>query len=265
MNHNTPLSPDAILPHLRTRALGRSLRVYDTLPSTNLTAKEDARAGAPHGHVVVADAQTAGRGRFGREFSSPAGSGLYLTVVLRLPLPPSQISLVTPAAAVAAARAAETLGAPPPAVKWVNDLLRDGRKVCGILAEGGMAGGRMDWCVLGIGVNVTAFPPELAGRAAALFPDGADRARLAAEILNELEPLTDALPDTAGFFGEYRRRCALLGRKVAVFAPGGLETGEILAEGVAEDIDGGFRLLVRLPDGGLRAFSSGEVSVRGLP
>ena len=211
-------------------------------PSTNDRARELALAGAPHGTLVTADGQTAGRGRQGRRWSAPPGRALLLSVVLR-----GSHELLPLAAAVAVARACgrET------GIKWPNDVQLDGRKVAGILAEGRPQDG---WAVLGIGVNVAVrpedLPEELRGTAAGLglAPDAVPAVR--ARILDELATaLTLPVPE---LLDAWRSRDALLGRPVAWAA----------GEGVAAGIDDRGRLLVDLPDGGVVALDAGEVHLR---
>lgn len=228
------------------------LLLLDETDSTNDRAKELARAGAPHGAAVLARRQTAGRGRMGRSFLSPEG-GLYLSAVLRPELPPDRWPLVTPLAAVAVCRAVERETGVSCAVKWVNDLLLGGKKLCGILCES--AGGAV---VCGVGLNLRpppgGWPPELRDLATAL-PVPVDRAALARAVLHELLTLCAALPDT-GFLDEYRARSAVPGKAVTVRDPNGDY------DAVAEGIDDRAGLVVALPDGTRRTLRAGEISIR---
>lgn len=259
------MSPDILtadrIRHYLPAGLLPALEVYPSVPSTNTLLKEMAAAGAPHGTVVVAAAQTAGRGRRGRSFFSPDGTGLYISVLLRPDLPLAQAVRITTAAAVAAADAVEDITGRVPGIKWVNDLYLDGRKVAGILTEAAADGDRLQYAVLGIGVNVApppgGFPPEIAGIAGAILPapipDG--RARLAAAFLTRFFRLAETL-GAAAYMDEYRRRCFVLGKPITVLR--GDE--QYPAEAVGVDEDGG--LIVRRPDGTREVLSSGEVSVR---
>ena len=239
--------------------LGRCIRVeaLERCASTNRLLKERADA-LPDWYALVAGEQTAGRGRLGRTFYSPAGTGLYMSVLLRPALSPEDMALITPAAAVAVCEALEEQGAAGPEIKWVNDVLIGGRKVCGILTEGAPDAG---WAVVGIGVNVTppagGFPPDIASIAGAAFPASRPglRPALAAAILRRLHGICARLPDRA-FAAGYRARCHLAGRQVTVFSGG--EARPALALGV----DDRCRLLVRWPDGTEQALFSGEISVR---
>ena len=238
---------------------GRELAVYDCLPSTNDTAKLLAQNGAPQGTAVLARGQTAGRGRQGRAFFSPPGAGLYLTAVVRPTAP--QLELLTAAAAVATARAVEDACGLWVQIKWVNDLYRRGKKLCGILTEAALGpDGAPDDAVVGIGVNLldAGFPPELAGRATSLAREGApcDPNRLAAAVLDRLGQVCAQQP--AEFLEEYRARSCVLGKRVWVQAG----AGECY-EAVAQAIDSRARLVVRTPDGRICTLCAGEVHLEG--
>lgn len=255
------LSEQGVRRHLR-RALPRIV-VEQTLVSTNLTAKQLAAEGAPHGTLVAANHQTGGRGRRGRSFASPPGTGLYLSMVLRGALPMQSAVLITSAAAVAVCRAVESVSGKRLDIKWVNDLYFRGKKCCGILTEAAadMESGGVDHLVVGMGVNLYepegGWPEELRETAAAVFAPGeaANRCRLAAAIADELLALYDALPDTA-FLTEYRARNIVPGRDVLILQNGQSRPAHALA------ITDEGHLLVRLPDGSEEALSFGEVSIR---
>ena len=150
--------------------------LYDSLESSNLTAKQLALTGAPHGTLVLTSHQQAGRGRMGRVFESPAGKGVYLSLLLRPDLSAADAQTVTIGAAVAVARAVKALCGLELSIKWVNDLYYQGRKVCGILTEAGtdIESGQLEWLVVGIGLNLTTspadWPEELARTAGSLYP-----------------------------------------------------------------------------------------------
>lgn len=245
------------------RALGDlaeriSVEVIPCCASTNTLLKERAASAEPW-HVLIARRQTGGRGRMGRHFFSPEGTGLYMSVLLRPDLPSDRLWLVTPAAAVAVCRAAEELVAAEARIKWVNDVLIRGRKVCGILTEAGTGPGG-PWAVLGVGINVTepegGFPPE-AAEAGAVFPEPVPGRMdaLAAAFLRHLYALCASGPGRA-FVEEYRARSCLNGREVTVLGPGGAQRA------LALEVDGDCRLRVRYPDGREEALFSGEVSIR---
>lgn len=240
----------------RIRALLKQpleLRGFDCVDSTNRYAKDWARAGAPHGAAVLSDRQTAGRGRLSRGFFSPEG-GLYMSVVLRAgALPPG---LVTTLAAVCVLRAVGQVTGQRLRIKWVNDLLLDGRKVCGILAEGVAGPGGELVTVLGIGLNTAPvdFPQEIAHKAGSLARagQGADRERLAAAMLDQL---IAGLPAAPAHLDDYRAHCLTLGRRVRYAC------GDQSGEGLAVDIDGEGALIVDTAGGRIR-LAAGEASVR---
>jgi len=185
------LEAEAVAPLLHTAWLGRAWRFLPECDSTNDQAAAWARAGAPHGAVVVADAQHQGRGRQGRAWHSPAGQSLYLSVVLRPPLPVREQPPLTLAVGIAVAETVALAGVTP-TLKWPNDVLCGGRKLAGILTEMASQGGRSDHVIVGIGVNlnIETFPPELAGLATSLrLLTGApvDRASFAATLCERLE------------------------------------------------------------------------------
>ena len=257
------LHPETIRRHLRSAGDFR-LRVYEEVRgSTNDLAREAALRGEPEGLVVVADTQTAGRGRQGRTFVSPPGTGVYLSLLLRPKLPAAEAVAVTGIAAVAAARAIGDVGGGSAGIKWVNDLYLRGKKVCGILTEAAMdmESGGLDYAVLGIGVNLFSppggFPPELAEVAGAVFPgkpEDDERSRLIAAILDRFLPLYRALPDR-GWLEEYRARSILTGREVRFIREGREHRGLVLG------VDDAARLLIRLEGGEETALSSGEVQL----
>ena len=247
----------AIERHLRTTVFGRELQVAAVLPSTNTTARELAQQGAPEGTVVVAAAQTAGRGTRSRSFFSPQG-GVYLSIILR----PREADgcLITSCAAVAVARAIERLCPLEVQVKWVNDLYIDGRKLCGILTEAGFApDNTLDFVVLGIGVNVAAvdFPPDIADIATSLGNEGCtvDRNALIAAILEEWEAAYATI-GSGDFLAESRARSCVLGRRITVIR------GNEQFVAVATGIDERGHLTVQKDSGETVTLHSGEVSIR---
>ncbi len=257
------LRPETVLRHLRAAGSFR-LQVYDQVQgSTNDLAREAAVRGEAEGLTVIADTQTAGRGRQGRTFVSPAGTGVYLSLLLRPKLPAEEAVAITGIAAVAVARAIADVGGGSAGIKWVNDIYLRGKKVCGILTEAamGMESGGLDYAILGIGVNLFSppegFSPELADIAGAVFPGNPrddERSRLIAAILDRFLPLYRALPDR-GWLEEYRTRSILTGREVRFLREGREYRGLVLG------VDDSARLLLRLPDGEETALSSGEVQL----
>lgn len=256
------LSSASILPYLKPNGTLNKLHVYKELGSTNTTAKAMANDQAPHGTVVIAEHQTAGKGRLGRSFYSPDAQGIYLSVILRLNESTDISMLVTSAAAVAVCRAIREVAGIESQIKWVNDVYIEGKKVCGILTEASMdfESRQLDYLVLGIGINVTErdFPPEICDVATSLSHHCAspvDRSRLIGALLNELEAVISTLP-SRGFLAEYRERSFLLGERINVI------TAKETQPGTALSVDDSGHLLVRMDTGELRTLSSGEVSVR---
>jgi BirA family biotin operon repressor/biotin-[acetyl-CoA-carboxylase] ligase len=219
--------------------LGRPRLHLQATTSTNDRARDLAQAGAPHGTLVTAAEQTAGRGRQGRTWTAPRGSALLLSVVLRDPPTLLPLAAALAVAEIAGARAQ---------IKWPNDVLLDGRKVAGILAEGRPQDG---WAVLGIGLNVALriedLPPELHDTAGTLGLEPADLEPTLERLLAGLE--RTLVLDEETLLEAYRARDALRGREVS-WATG---------RGRAAGIDGEGRLVVELREGGRTALSAGEV------
>ena len=231
------------------------IRCYSHIDSTNAAAKAWALEGAPHGAAVLADHQYAGHGRMGHSYFSPPG-GLYMSVILDAGDLPS--GMVTTLAAVSVLRSVQALSGQMLKIKWVNDLLLEGRKVCGILAESLSLQRQLSRVVLGIGINTVsvAFPPEIADTAGTLARDGEnlDREWLAAAIISGLMAGLTLCPQ---HLDDYRAHCVTLGREVQFTHDGQPRTG------IARDVDMSGALLVDTVQGSLR-LEAGEVSVRGI-
>jgi BirA family transcriptional regulator, biotin operon repressor / biotin---[acetyl-CoA-carboxylase] ligase len=247
-------------PLLGTHDLGQVLHCREEVDSTNDVAKRLAEEGAGHGEVVIAERQTAGRGRRGREWFSPPGKNLYFSAVLRPDLPPYRAAELTLVAAVALCHAVRRAGVDA-GIKWPNDLVVEGRKLCGILTEMAADPDRLQWVVLGAGVNVNAaaadFPGELRRAATSLALERGQpvpRALFAGAALTLLEEWLDrhAEGGFAAIRDEWRVLSDTLGRLVRVTADG----REI--EGVAEDLDETGALLVRA-GASLERVRSGDV------
>ena len=230
-----------------------AIEYHDVIGSTNDRAKELAAAGV--GNVcVVANEQTAGRGRMGRYFFSPPGTGLYMSLVL----PPNDPAMLTVAAAVFVSETLEEMIGEPVGIKWVNDVLLRGRKICGILAEGRFDGeGKMDYIVAGIGINLrkTEFPPELraiAGDVETLTGKRPDRRRLLKGLIGRFERWGGGSEE---IIGAYRSRSVVLGKRVTV------SRGDEVYEATALAVSDCGGLWVDC-GGEKRLLKSGEVSVR---
>ena len=237
-----------------------AIQYVGEVTSTNTLLKQMALDGAPDGTVLVADRQTGGHGRFGRAFFSPDG-GLYMSVLLRRKIPTEEVCLLTVAAATAAAEAAESLCGQSVAIKWVNDLYLNGKKVCGILAEAmtdPVSGESAT--VVGFGVNIAppqgGFPHELQAVAGALLPKSRADARdvLAKEIASRFLRYAADLPARAYLAG-YRARMLLQGREITYLE------GEQSRRATVLGVDDDGALLVRAADGKEHRLSYGEVTM----
>ncbi len=232
--------------------------VLECIDSTNTFAKKLAASGAPHGTVVLANSQTAGRGRLGRSFYSPADEGLYLSLILRPEAPPERFLHLTAMAAVAACDAVEEVCKIKPHIKWPNDLVFGTRKLAGILCE------RTDAVIVGIGINLTQteFPPELRDIATSVLLScgkAPNRAELAAALIRAFSRMDEALfSQKAQWMQKFSENCATLGKSVQ------LVRGESVRDAFAESVTEDGALIVRLADGTREQVTSGEVSVRGF-
>ena len=238
-----------------------TVEVFDQVSSTNTFLKEKA-ADLPDWHVAVAGSQSEGRGRTGRSFFSPKGSGVYLSVLLRPDVPITNSGHLTAAAAVAACRAIEACTDAKPVIKWVNDVFVNGKKVCGILTEASVnfETGLPDWIVTGIGFNVyppkQGFPKEIAKIAGAITEQRQNnlRAKLASGFIDSFYDICSS--GQADFYKEYKRRCFIIGTPIYVLR------AEEKIPAMALDIDRDFGLKVRYENGKTEVLSAGEVSIR---
>jgi BirA family biotin operon repressor/biotin-[acetyl-CoA-carboxylase] ligase len=227
------ISEQSLRVRLRTRWLARDLVCHESTGSTNDDAAVLARAGAADGTVVIADAQTAGRGRLGREWVSRPAINLYVSIVLRPRIAPAEAPQLSLVAGVAVARALELHGVEPK-IKWPNDVLLGGRKVCGVLTEIEAEADMVGYVVVGIGVNLNSrlddFPEELHDKAVSLSMTTGrpvDRTAFAADLLACFESAYDAFRE-GGFDalrGDWTSRAALIGRRVEVAGTSGTQAG----------------------------------------
>lgn len=259
----------AIQNALVTRTFGRELKYYEQIDSTNLALKQFAAEGASEGTIVVADCQTAGRGRLGKSWLSAPGKGIWISVLLRPNLHPSEVQTLTLAASVAVCGALETLGISGMGIKWPNDILIGGKKVCGILTELSAEAERITWVILGIGLNVNHlkqdFPPEIAATATSLRLSGEsntmlNRSTLAAEILHCLEEVYSTYLEkgSSWIVQEWKHWNLTLGRMVRLSSQH--EDLTVLAYDIMPD----GKLLVKKEDGTSLEVLSGEISIREL-
>ena len=247
---------------LQTRWAGRQIVYLPSVDSTNRRARQLAAEGAPHGTLVIADEQTAGRGRRGRGWISPAGEGVFMSLILRPQSHPSEVARLSMQTALAVALSiAQTTGLDA-RIKWPNDIVCGGRKVCGMLLEMNADEQTVHDVVAGVGINVhqTQFAPEIAQSASSLdllLGEKVNRAALVRTFLEAFEA-ADALAAQGGLMDAYRARSATLGQRVQVIAPAGSFTGVALAV-----TDSG-SLIVEDEEGQRREVLAADVSVRGL-
>lgn len=268
---NDPAGPSfaqALASQLQTQFLGKPLHFFPTLDSTNTYAARLAREGAPEGTIVIADAQTGGKGRLGRSWVSPPHVNLYLSAILRPPVPVAAAPSISLLAAVAVAETIAGVCALTPSIKWPNDVLVNNKKVCGILAEVQTSATALHAVILGIGVNInaplSAFPEELRDKASSLLLAGGrpvKREVFTASLLTSLEKFY-VLWLQEGFSAaraDWERYAAdLIGRRITVAAPEGTVTGTVLGL----DTDGA--LLVReSAEAAPRRLVAGDVTVVG--
>ena len=262
---------DAVYPFvlsgmLNTARCGRSIRYYRETDSTNLRAREWAQTDAPDGALVLAEAQTAGRGRLGRVWRSPVGSGIYMSLILRSVLPLQRLARVMPVAPLGVRAGLQRFLPEEALIKWPNDIVCGGRKICGMLMELQAGADGVEWLIMGIGINVRQrtedFPDELRATAASVDSLGGHgaRAQLICAVLEELEHRIDLFlhDEDAELMREYRAHSATLGRRVRVIS----QTAEYEAQAEALCEDGALEVL---KDSGERErVYAGDVSVRGI-
>ena len=253
------LIPEEIKNGLRTKLLGRNVLAYESLDSTNNTAYELAEKGAKEGTIVVAERQKKGKGRQGRHWVSPKG-GIYLSCILKPEIGPVEVAKITLVAAVAVCRSIRDVTGLSSMIKWPNDILINKKKVCGILTEMKAEQDKVDFVILGIGVNAAVPADNLPKGAASLFKESGNeftKVGLAKSILESLERHI-ALFKENGFSGireEWRDYSATLGHHVRIHCH------DEKIEGQALDVDKDGALVVRLDSGIQRRILSGDVVI----
>lgn len=239
------------------------LFTFDTLESTNKTAKELAISGINEGALVAALSQTAGRGRLGRNFYSPMGSGVYFSLILRPEISPKDSVLITTAASVAVAKAIENITKNNVKIKWVNDIFLNGKKVSGILSEAGFSANEnsLDYVILGIGINLikpkSGFPDDIKNTAGAIFEKEVENSIYSKIILETINAFFDIYKDVTkvDFLNEYKSRSMVLGKEITFERENKKITATVL------DIDDRCRLVVKEKSGAAYLISSGEISL----
>lgn len=264
---------------LKTDKLGKTVYYFDEIDSTNSYAKKAASEGCGDGTVIVADCQKSGKGRLGRQWNSGPGTGIWMSVVLRPDILPEDIQVITLAASVAVVRAIKAVTGIITGIKWPNDIILDGKKVCGILTEISTEMEQVNFLVLGIGINVNHtdedFPEDLSKVATSLrlysenkcnYPNEQicgkifNRSEIIKGVLIELEGLYENIKkgNIRGIIDGWKKYSVTLGKEVIITIRNSKYTG------VAQDITVDGRLRVACSDGVVREVLSGEVSVRGL-
>ncbi len=251
---------------METEWAGHPVTFYETVNSTNLQAKLDAENGAGEGALIVADKQTAGRGRRGRSWNSPAGTNVYFTLILKPDYAPDKASMVTLIMALAVVEGIRATCGVQTGIKWPNDIVADGKKICGMLTEMSVEQNYIHYVVIGVGINVglQEFAPEIAATATSLQEvcgQPVPRAELVANVMKAYEKYYARFCKTLDLKElreEYNGLLVNCGRQVRVLDPKGEYTG--LSRGINESGE----LLVELSDGSVTEVFAGEVSVRGI-
>lgn len=251
---------------LKTRRMGKEIRYFSQIDSTNQYAKRIAEEGALDGTLIIADEQTAGKGRSGRHWVTPPGEAIAFTLILRPKLTTDRISMVTLVMGLAVVQAINALYNLGAGIKWPNDAVVNGKKICGILTEMSAEISEIHYIVIGVGINanLTHFPEEIKSIATSLKLElgrEVNRAELIARIMEEFERFYakfENAGDLSDMREEYNSACLNMDRPVRVLDPAGEYTG------TARGINDLGVLKVEMPDGTIREVSSGEVSVRGV-
>ena len=260
------IAEEEVASRLQTERMGRQIRYFSRIDSTNQYAKRIAEEGAPDGTLIIADEQTAGKGRSGRTWVTPPAEAIAFTLLLRPKLSPDRISMVTLVMGLAVTNAVNSLYGVSAGIKWPNDVVIKGRKLCGILTEMSAEVRQVNYIVIGVGINanLTSFPEEIREIATSLKLElGRDinRAELIARVMAEFERLYaefEAQGDLGAVMQEYNELCLNAGSKVRVLDPNGEYTG------TSRGINSMGELLVETEDGQMQEVYAGEVSVRGI-
>lgn len=260
------LSQAEILSSIRGSWAGREIFYLDEVDSTNTAAKKAAENGAVHGTLVVSERQTGGKGRRGRAWDSPRGTGIFMTLILRPNMAPVHASMLTLVAALAVADGIRECTGAESLIKWPNDIVMSGKKVCGILTEMSADPDCINYVAVGIGINVNMeeFPEEIRGVAASIFTETGKKTKrslLISAVMAAFERYYEVFmktTDMSGLLEDYNGKLANCGRTVRVLDPAGEYSGTAIG------IDREGELLVEMEDTTVRRVLSGEVSVRGI-
>lgn len=260
------ISAEEVRSLLNTQWAGCEIRYDQVIDSTNHKAKRMAEDGAPHGTLVIADEQSQGKGRRGRAWSTPSGTAIAMTIIIRPKLRPEKASMLTLVMGMAVARAIRELLGLDAKIKWPNDVVIGGKKVCGILTEMSTEMNMIHYLVIGTGINANMeeFPQELRETATSLrleMGEKVNRGQIIAYCMKYFEEYYARFMETEDFSGlqaEYHDVLVNYGRQVRVLAPGNEFSG------ISRGIDERGELLVEKEDGTIEAVYAGEVSVRGV-
>lgn len=255
------MTKERICSGLETQWAGCEIVYFEETDSTNRQARLLAREGARHGTLVIADTQSAGRGRRGRGWISPAGEGVFMSLIIRPDMPPSQVAKLSLTLALAVSRAIERETGLDAKIKWPNDIVIGGRKVCGLLLEMDATAEKVESIVAGVGINVhqTVFDEEIAHTASSLDLLAGRRVSRSAIVRAFLAEFERAMAlEDAQMMDAYRASSATIGQKVQVISLSGTYTGT--AEGITESGS----LLVRDENGEVQEVLAADVSVRGI-
>ncbi|MGB4023948.1 MAG: biotin--[acetyl-CoA-carboxylase] ligase [Acutalibacteraceae bacterium] len=262
-SHNYEISPESIREHLLNYQDIFDFDVRKVVTSTNDIAKKLAHKGAKEGTVVISQEQTAGKGRRGKKFYSPADSGVYMSLILRPKYSANQSLFITVASAVAVARTVEKNSGKEAKIKWVNDVFCDDKKVSGILTESSFdaKNENIDFIVLGIGINIQepkeGFPRELENIAISMFEENIFfdiKSKIIAQVLEEFWSFYLNLEEK-NFLQEYKDRSILIGRQIKIINQDKTQIATVL------EIDDECRLKVKMQNDEIKVLSSGEVSI----
>ena len=253
-----------IADQIHTKWAGKTVHFARETDSTNLWIKRLAKEGASEGTLALAEFQSAGRGRLGRSWEVPEGTSVMMSILLRPKFEPQYAPTLTLVKGMAVAKAVKNLGFDV-SIKWPNDVVVSHKKICGILTEMGVRDGKIDYAVIGVGINVNIreFPEEMADKATSLYLESGrefDRSQIPGLVMEAFEKYYEkfaATCDLSGLKEEYESILANYNQPVRVLA-------KEPYEGVARGITDGGELLVEKTDGTIVAVSAGEVSVRGL-
>lgn len=262
------MTKEAVGSLLHTEVFGRNMKYFDEIDSTNNYCKQQAEVGAEHGFLVIADRQVSGRGRRGRTWDTPSGISVAMSILLRPDIATECASMLTLVAALSVADAIRSETGLKAQIKWPNDIVINGKKVCGILTEMSIEFSAINYVVVGIGINVnnSLFPEEIADTATSIYLEGGvmvSRSRLIAAVLGAFEKHYETFlktQDLSGIKAEYEACLVNKDKHVKVLSA----NGSVDDEGTALGIDDIGRLVVKSDDGEIKNIMAGEVSVRGM-